>query len=294
MVRFTIIVTLPATFIKGNPEQTLREKRRPKMKSIACQSDLLKRTVLFSGLCLVLSAAGCGRTTITAVNNPIGDSAGKSVATEKASVDSISRPDRILVYDFAVTPRDVSLDRALDVRLLHHLERVSQSEEQLKAARAVARALSIELVAAIRKLGLPVQRADEASPATGRTLAIKGVFVSIGEGNSLRRLVIGLGVGATEVKTLVQVYLLHPPGRQLWQSFETAAQSSRMPGMAETLGVGTAAMGARAVAIGAGAQIGAQYGGSVAADARRTADAIAKKLSRIFAVQGWIPADRVR
>jgi hypothetical protein len=264
------------------------------MKSIAYKSDFLRRMILFSGLCLALSVAGCGRTTIRPVNDPISTSTGKSAATENASAALISQPDRILVYDFAVSPRDVSLDRALDVRLLHHLERVSQSEEQLTAARAAARALSTELVAAIRKLGLPAQRADEASPATDRTLAIKGEFVSIVEGNSLRRLVIGLGAGATEVKTLVQVYVLNPPGRTLWKSFETTAQSSRKPGMAETLGVGTAAMGARAVAIGAGAQIGAQYGGSVAADTRRTADAIANKLSRIFAGQGWIPTDRVR
>lgn len=118
--------------------------------------------------------------------------------------------------------------------------------------------------------------------------------MSIMEGNSLRRLVIGLGTGATGVITLVQVYVLNPPGRTLWQSFQTTAQSSRKPGLAETMGVGAAVMGARAAAIGAGAQIGAQYGGSVVADARRTADAIVKKLARIFADQGWIPADKSR
>jgi hypothetical protein len=198
------------------------------------------------------------------------------------------------VHDFAISADEVSLDSAVDIRLLHDLERVSQTEEQLRIGHAAAQALAAELVVAIRKLGMPAQRADDASGPPGNALAIEGQIVSIVEGNSLRRVVIGLGVGATEVKTLVQVYALKPPGSKLWQSFETTAQSSRQPGMAETMGVGAAVMGARALAIGASAEIGSQYGESVAADARRTADVIANKLARLFADQGWIPADKVK
>jgi hypothetical protein len=164
--------------------------------------------------------------------------------TGSESAVPLAQPDRILVYDFAVSADDVSLDRAVGAQLLQHLKGTSQTEEQLKIGRAMAQTLSAELVAAIQKLGLPAERAGNTPLLTDNTLAIEGQFVSIDEGNRLRRMVIGLGAGATEVKTQVQVYAVTPTNRTLLQEFETTAQSSRKPGMAETMGVGAAVRGA--------------------------------------------------
>src|SRR6266567_3647229 len=119
--------------------------------------------------------------------------------------DTLPRPTRIAVYDFAVAAHDVSPNNAP----LSRLRRVlggSQSEEELKVGRSVAGALSVELVKALKDLDLPIERASAAAVGDG-TLAIEGQFVSIDEGNRLRRVVIGFGAGASEVKT-------HTPGHE--------------------------------------------------------------------------------
>jgi hypothetical protein len=249
-----------------------------------------QRIALLSWLCLAL-VVGCGRTTVTPVLSPYTEPTMAPAGTGSESAVPFAQPDRILVYDFAVSADDVSLDRAVGAQLLQHLKGTSQTEEQLKIGRAMAQTLSAELVAAIQKLGLPAERAGNAPLLTDNTLAIEGQFVSIDEGNRLRRMVIGLGAGATEVKTQVQVYAVTPTNRTLLQEFETTAQSSRKPGMAETMEVGAAVRGAQAVAIGAGVGAASEYGATVTADARRTAKAVAEKLSQFFASKGWSTAN---
>src|SRR6266571_2502159 len=100
--------------------------------------------------------------------------------------DTLPRPTRIAVYDFAVAAHDVSPNNAP----LSRLRRVlggSQSEEELKVGRSVAGALSVELVKALKDLDLPIERASAAAVGDG-TLAIEGQFVSIDEGNRRRQL----------------------------------------------------------------------------------------------------------
>jgi len=209
-----------------------------------------------------------------------------------ASAAPLAKPARIVVYDFAVAAEDVALDRAVGAQLLQRLQGASQSEEQLKIGRATAQALSVELVKALLKLGFATERAADAPPPRDNVLVIEGQFVSIDEGNRLRRMVIGLGAGATEVKTQVQVYLVTPAGRRLVREFETAAQSSRKPGMAETMGAGAAIRGAQAIAVGAGVGVASEYSQNVEGDARRTAQAVAEQLKPFFIHEGWMTEDK--
>jgi hypothetical protein len=251
-----------------------------------------RRVALFLCLCMAL-VVGCAPTTVTPVPLPYSAPAMMPTGAGNEPIAPLAKPDRVLVYDFAVSADDVALDRAVGAQLLQHLQETSQTEEQLKVGRAVAQALSVELVKAIQQLGLPAERASEAPLVTDNTLAIEGQFVAIDEGNRLRRMVIGLGAGATEVKTQVQVYRVTSVSRKLIQEFETSAQSPRKPGMAETMGVGAAARGAQAVVMGAGVGIASEYADTVEADARRTAKAVAEKLSQFFVNEGWISASTV-
>lgn len=245
---------------------------------------------LFLGLC-VITTLGCTRTSIKSIPPPRQETLSPSAHSPGGAPMRLAKPERILVHDFAVAAEDVALDRAVGAQLLQRLQGTSQSEEQLKVGRAAAQALSVELVKAIQKLGLATERAAGAPP-TGNVVVIEGQFISIDEGNRLRRVVVGLGVGATEVKTQVQVYAATPTGRRLVQEFETAAQSSRKPGMAETMGAGAAIRGAQAVAVGAGVGVVSEYGETVEADARRTAQAVADKLKPFFINEGWIAGNK--
>jgi len=205
----------------------------------------------------------------------------------------VPKPDRVLVYDFAVSPNDVSLNRSPVARLGNRLSGKSPTEEEIKVGRAVANALAEELVKRISALGLPAQRASGVQPPAEGTLVIEGQFVSIAEGNRLRRLVIGFGAGGSEVKTMAQVYLERAGGQYLVQEFETRAESSKKPGVATPMGVGAAVGGriATGAAVGGGLGVATEPRQTVEADARRTADELAKHLGQFFMAHGWIAKD---
>lgn len=206
----------------------------------------------------------------------------------------LPKPDRILISDFAVSPGDVSLNSGIGARLADAVKGQPKSEEQLKVGRAVAKAFSEELVKEIQGLGLPAEQASRPPSSGDTTLTIKGQFVSIDEGNRARRMVIGFGVGGTEVRTRVQVYQGTPTGRLLVQEFETSAQSSKKPGMGPMAGVGAAATGAAGTAAGVSGGVGVatEFNQTVEGNARRTAQEVAKKLAKFFVDQGWIPRSK--
>lgn len=213
--------------------------------------------------------------------------------SEYGGTKRLPRPTRILVYDFAVSLDDIHLDRAPGAKLGDLAKGESKTELELKVGRAVANSLSAHLVKEIRALGMPAERAAgvPAPPAAGTALAIEGQFLDIDQGNRLERMVIGLGLGGTEVKTQVQVYDETPTGRRLMEEFDTTAKSSVKPGMAEMLPVGAAVSGVGiAAAMSASVATATEVlGERVEDDARRTAKKIAKNLAQFFTNQGWLP-----
>ena len=130
------------------------------------------------------------------------------VTTEhvQTTADRLAKPALILVHDYQVSPDEVQLDSALSSRLERAMKGTPKSEDQLEVEQQVSRTLTTTLVDEIRKLGIPAEPAAMAPPAVGGpTLSIEGQIVSIDEGNKAKRLVIGLGSGASEVRTLTQV-----------------------------------------------------------------------------------------
>lgn len=218
--------------------------------------------------------AGC--TTVTAVSQYGG---------------TVPRPDRILVYDLAVSPGEVALDRGVSARIQEAASGNPRTVQEMEVGDKVARALSEHLVKKIRDMGLPAQRAIFNPPTWGRTVTIAGAFRSIDEGNRTERVVIGLGAGRTDVKAVVSVSEVKADGPPLLlQEFEVDAKSSLKPGMAETMGVGAAAgtVATTAVVSAASAVGGETFGDTVEADASRAASNTASQLKPFFARQGWI------
>jgi len=233
--------------------------------------DRLRLSLLAAALTVV---AGCAPTTVR--------------QTGMQSAPPLPRPERVVVYDFAVSLDEIKLNAGPAARLRRALSGGSQSEAQAEVARQVAGKFSEELVKLINELGLPAERVPRGWKLPDKTLAVDGQFVSIDEGNRARRLIIGFGAGGTDVTAHVQLYMGRPAGPILVQEFETNAESSKKPGAAVTMGAG-AAVGA-GVAV-AGAASGAlETQASVEADARRAAKALAERLGELFAEQGWIAA----
>jgi hypothetical protein len=202
----------------------------------------------------------------------------------------LPRPDQILVYDFATSPDEVRLDRGLSARVVEAAKSEPRSEQERELGQKVARALSDHLIKALSDLGLPAERGSGEPPAFGNTVLIEGQFVSIDQGNRTARVVIGLGAGRSEVETHVQVYLAREGGNQALEKLDVSAKGSLKPGAAETLGVGAIAgnLVVAGAVTAAGTTASETLGGTVKADAKRTATKIVKELKPFFERQGWL------
>jgi len=214
------------------------------------------------------------------------------VSTEhvQKSIDVLPRPQLILVHDYRVSPDEVQLDSALSSRVKRAVKGTPKTEDQLTVEQEVSRVLTTTLVDEIRKLGIPADSATMASPVAGPILSIEGQIVSIDEGNKAKRLVIGFGSGASEVRTLTRVHeVTSADGDHLVEDFYTTTKSSRKPGLGPMAGMGAAAgLAASHVAAAGGVGVATSLSQTVEADVKHGAKQIAKELAKLFVEQGWI------
>jgi hypothetical protein len=222
-----------------------------------------------------------------------------NVQQQSTTLAQLPRPDAILVYDFAVSPDEVTLDKGLSAELMQKYEQhkgASRTAEEIKVGHKVADAVANELVKKIRSYGLWADRSFGYPSGTGKVLMVKGQFLSIDEGNRTERVAIGLGAGRTSVQANVQVYELTPQGMQQVDTLRGEAKSGYKPGMAEMMGVGAVAGHLLMSTAVSGAIAGAteMTTATVEADGKRLADKIAADLGNFFVNQGWIPPDAVK
>jgi len=196
------------------------------------------------------------------------------------------RPTKILVYDFAVTPAEVSSHEGIAIG-------TSSDRNNVELGHDVASALSNQLADELREQGFVVERRHRGSHVGAHELAIEGEFLDVAEGDQVKRLVIGFGAGAAKVDTAVHVYY---GGRRI-ADFRTHADSGKMPGAAATLDAGVAAEGAvtgTMVATNAATGSYKEYHSQVERMSAKSAEQAGRYLSELFGRQGWIAADRVK
>ncbi len=230
------------------------------------------RVLAVIGMAFVLPiVAGCASSKVEGVR--------RYVAGER-----LPRPGVVLVYDFAVVPKDVEVDQlGPDI-----VERQAYASEQIDVGRAAAKALSEALVKEIQALGMRAERASASTPVPRNALLIKGQFVSVDEGDRLKRMVIGFGAGSSEVKTRFYVYQQTAEGPRLLGEAKTVASGSKKPGIAGPAAVAGATGQVAGVVVGGVTGGVSEIRGGVQADAKRTAETIAEKLSEGFKRQGWM------
>ena len=236
---------------------------------------------LLFGLAALLLVASCGPS--------------KVKTTEEYS-GKLPRPDRILVYDFAVSPDEIKQDTGLSAEIVDAVKDTPKTAAELKIGHTVANAFAKELVKEIQGFGLPAERAAGAPSTAKGTLLIEGQFVSIDQGNRTERVVIGFGAGRSDVKAHVQVYEITAEGQQEVEQMQADSKSGRKPGMALMMGIGavTGHLLTSAAVSGTVSATGEVSWEKVEADARRGAKKVAKELGQFFVKQEWIPADAVK
>ncbi len=225
--------------------------------------------------------------------------AGASIAPQTNSAPvSLNRPATIYVYDFAVRASDVTLNQGIFQKTYRNLTDENQEQTQLQTAQETASLLSAAIVQELESLGFTATVIPRGMRVTGdNVLLVDGQFVEINEGNRLRRMVIGLGVGSSTLDTDVQVYQMAGGATQQVMNFTTHADSGKMPGAALTAPAGAAAGGAIAAAsLGANLAAGAgkAYTSGMGYLAKKTADQSVAYMSQYFAAHYWIPQNMVK
>jgi hypothetical protein len=208
------------------------------------------------------------------------------------------RPDNIYVYSFNSTPDQVKLDSGgLAHKLMSRMSGSSDEAQQAADAVQVREQVADEIVRKLQSMGLHAVRTDAPPPADQNVLLVQGSFDKIDAGNRRRRTMIGLGAGESDVGTTVQL-LYKPAGGTpaLVQSFDANADSGKAPGVVETAGVGAAAGHiATTAAMGGGMHaVSETKHDTVAQDAKRLGDKIAKQIAQIGVSEGWLPGSSVR
>jgi hypothetical protein len=198
-------------------------------------------------------------------------------------------PTQILVYDFAVNPSEISADSAAAGELRGAGQDPYHNEQKTSLEHQIASMVADKLVEDLRDLNLPAARWHGPAPAGPGIYTIEGQFVTIDEGNPAMRMIIGFGAGGTEIKTLVQVYASEAAGKRVLAEADVSSESSKAPGLAATLPVGSAISGvAAASAIQTGVGVVREINTDVRDGAEETAEAIVDLMKPRLEKLGWI------
>lgn len=213
-----------------------------------------------------------------------------SVSTTWERLGPTARPQQVIVYDFAVSPDEVQLNRGLEADVVQMAQGTAPAEDKIALGRAAARAASETLVQKLNAMGMPAVRATGMPISWSQSAIVEGQFVSLSQGNSTERDVIGLGLGRSSVQARVQLYEAVPGRLEKLETFTANAESGYKPGMAETMGAGAAAghLAVSAAVSVAGDVASEALSDSVKADAQRLAAKVAEQLQAYFVQQGWI------
>jgi hypothetical protein len=233
-----------------------------------------KMPMLAGGLFALLLITGCASTEVTNQRNFV--------------TGPLPRPGNILVYDFAATAADLPADSALAGH--PDVDTTPQAAGQVAAGRLLGIKIAAELVGRIHGMGMPVQRNGEGMQPQINDLVIRGCFISINEGSAAKRICIGFGSGASELKVAVETYQMTAQGLRKLGSNDVQGKGSKAPGV--SLGLAALLVTANPVTfiVGSGVKVYNEASGrnKVEGRARQIAKEIAAELKIRFQEQCWI------
>jgi hypothetical protein len=232
----------------------------------------MRRLVTGLGLAMVVAACfGCARARV------------QNVQADRSA--TLPRPGRVLVFDFETGGADVRVGSSPRRTVRNAVGLYVREADVL--AEAVAGTLASQLVADISARGFTAERAAQVPPRLN-DLIVQGQFVQIEGGSATGRFVIGLGVGATELRTQVEVFQVTADGWRPIKQFDTVAAGSRFPGAAFFVAGGAAAgTVATSAMITSGVGVVREIRASIEGDARRTSEQITAQLADLSAAQRW-------
>jgi hypothetical protein len=229
---------------------------------------------IFTGLLLMLVAAGCASTEVT--------------SRDRLVTERLPKPAHIWVYDFAATAADVPEYSALAGQSSEGA--TSPTPEQIETGRQLGAQIAAELVEQIRSMGLPADQAVTGTEPQINDIVLRGYLISFDEGSATKRVAIGFGSGGSELKVAVEGFQMTAQGLRKLGSGTTASGGGKGPGGA--LGVATliATNNPAGLIISTGVKVYGESSGSAKVEgrAKQTAKEIADVLKGRFEEEGWI------
>lgn len=230
------------------------------------------RTIPFF-FALVL-AAGCASTSVTGQTPLVNE--------------TIARPNRIWVYNFAATPAEIPADSSIRDEV--SAPGTPPTAEQTESGRQLGALIARNLAADIQAMGLPAVQAEPgASPQVGDGV-IRGYLVSVESGGAVKRFVIGFGYGTSEMDTVVEGYLMTPQGLRSLGSGTVSSSGGKTAGVVVPAAMTIATGNPIGLIVVGGAKIYGEASGrnTLEGRAKATADEIAEQLKIRFQERGWI------
>jgi len=234
----------------------------------------LKLSAFVACLFVALFVTGCASTSVT--------------NQQQLVTGQIPKPGNIWVYDFAATASDLPAESALAGQ--PDLDTTPQTAQQIAEGRKLGAQIATELVTQINQLGMPATVASSETKPQINDLVIRGYLLSINEGSAVKRVAIGFGSGASELKTAVEGFQMTATGLRKIGSGDVNAGGSKTPGAALGLITLAATDNPAGLIISSGVKVYGEESGSskVEGRAKATAKEIADQLKIRFQEQGWI------
>jgi hypothetical protein len=232
----------------------------------------LRRRIVLSW-CAALALAGCASAKVT--------------SRDAYQGGPLPRPERIVVHDFAASQADIPPGSTL---MAASAPAAPMTPAEIETGRKLGAEVASELVARIQAMGLPAVRAEGQPPPAPGDLVIMGYFLSVDPGSAGKRLMLGFGSGAAELRTEVEGFQMTEAGLRRLGRGEVDSGSGKMPGMIAPIAVTAATHNPIGLVVMGGVKLHERATGAdtIEGAAERTADAIAAQIRPQFEKQGWI------
>jgi hypothetical protein len=258
------------------------------------RSSILKSIYVFLALAVSACAGSSGPSLPTLPTaGTLTAGATSSAAQVQGAPIATGPPSQIVVFPFATSSADVTLNQGIGARLYRNWNGEDQTASQAQLAQSTAQNICTEVATSLATNGWNAACQPRGTPLSGNNvLIVDGAFTDISEGNRAQRMVIGLGVGASVVDTQVGLYQYSNGNSTQLLTFTTHADSGKMPGAGITGPAGAAAGGAAAAAS-IGVNVAAGGVKSITSSTSYLTDQSAKQIvsqaNNYFSQQGWNP-----
>jgi len=256
-------------------EQTLRgalaEEYAPYWKTT---KRMISRLVVFVICTLVFGSRGVSAQ--DHVGNVLKGEAKVEILHRYEGAEMLPKPERVVIQDFANNGAFVDDERSSPHRESDSGTMPDDLVQQLQ--KSVAKTL----IGQFKKMKVESERVSDAGAVVGPALIVQGEFTSIAPGNSRKRIIVGFGLGASDLRTHVIISEVVGGQRTVLLECNIDSRSGRQPGaILTTSGTGFA------IGVATG-HFGDKLSSTVQADAARMAKLVGKQTKAMMAAQQWI------